>query len=187
MFLGPRLRVALVTTHVSVRKVADEIRPERVERAIVHLSQALARLGAGRDGADCVIVVTGLNPHASEAGLFGNEEAERIEPGVRRGEARATGGGLRFVVRGPIAAEAALRDAAAGRADGVVAMIHDQATIASKLVDWGNAANVTWGLPFVRTSVDHGVAYDAAARGDASSDGMLAAVRMATELTRGEP
>ena len=86
---------------------------------------------------------------------------------------------------GPTPAEAAFRYAADGRAHGVVAMFHDQATIPSKLLDWGEAANVTWGLPFVRTSVDHGVAYDAAATGTASESGMVAAIRAAQRLTGG--
>ena len=83
---------------------------------------------------------------------------------------------------GPLGAESALRYAASGEVDGVVAMFHDQATIASKLLDWGAAVNVTWGLPFVRTSVDHGVAYDAAASGAADAAGMGAALDLAWRL-----
>ena len=86
---------------------------------------------------------------------------------------------------GPTPAEAAFRYAADGRAHGVVAMFHDQATIPSKILDWGEAVNVTWGLPFIRTSVDHGVAYDAAASGTASESGMVAAIRAAQRLTGG--
>lgn len=168
MFLGPRLKVALVTTHRAVRDVSDAITQSRIERACAHLLEALGRLGI----ASPRVVVSGLNPHAGEGGLFGHEERDVIAPA-----ARAAG------VVGPIGAETAFRHAVSGSVDGVVAMFHDQATIASKLVDWTEAVNVTWGLPFVRTSVDHGVAYDAARAGTAEADGMVAAMRMALALT----
>lgn len=168
LFLGPRLRVSLVTTHLSLRELPDAITPARVERACRHLREALQALGVPTP----TIVVTGLNPHAGESGLFGHEERDVIGPA-----ARAQG------CDGPIGAETAFRLAAAGDIDGVVAMYHDQATIASKLLDWTEAVNVTWGLPFLRTSVDHGVAYDAAAAGTARSDGMVAAMRLALRLT----
>lgn len=168
MFLGPRLRVALVTTHRAVRDVPDAITQPRVERACAHLRAALVRLGVTSPR----VVVSGLNPHAGEGGLFGNEERDVVAPA-----ARAAG------VDGPVGAETAFRLAAAGEVDGVVAMYHDQATIPSKLLDWTEAVNVTWGLPFVRTSPDHGVAYDAARDGTAGADGMLAAMRMALRLT----
>ncbi len=175
MFLGPRLSVALATTHLALRDVPDAITPERVERAIGHLADALSRLHPG----SLRIAVSGLNPHAGEEGLFGDEERVRIEPAVERARA-----GLSSVVlEGPLGAETALRRAAAGDVEGVVAMFHDQATIASKLLDWGAAVNVTWGLPFVRTSVDHGVAYDAAEAGTADASGMGAALDLALRLT----
>ncbi len=173
LFLGPRLKVGLVTTHLSVRDAAGAIVPEAVCRTVAHLAAALHRLGSPRPR----IWVTGLNPHAGEGGLFGSEETEAILPGLTRL------GAISADVRGPVPAEAAFRAAADDRIDGVVAMIHDQATIASKLLDWGASVNVTWGLPFLRTSVDHGVAYDAAAAGVVSSEGMLAAVDLARRLS----
>lgn len=173
LFLGPKLRVALVTTHLAIVDVPNEITPARVARTLSHLAMALARLGHARPS----IAVCGLNPHAGEHGLFGTEERDVIGPAVV-----ATARTLAADVGEPRPAEAIFRDAAAGRVDGVVAMFHDQATIASKLLDWGSAVNVTWGLPFVRTSVDHGVAYDAAARGVADADGMVAAIALATRL-----
>jgi len=173
LFLGPRLRVGLVTTHLAVRDAAEVLAPPLVRRTVAHLVEATRRLGIERPR----IRVTGLNPHAGEGGLFGREEIEAIAPGLR------DLGDLEAEVHGPIPAETAFRAAAEGRADGVVAMIHDQATIASKLLDWGCAVNVTWGLPFIRTSVDHGVAYDAAAAGLVSSEGMLAAVELARCLS----
>jgi len=174
MFLGPRLSVSLATTHLALRAVPDAITAPRVERAIVHLAEALGRLGVARPR----IVVSGANPHAGEAGLFGREELDVIGPAT----ARARGLLPHVTLSGPIGAESALRYAASGEVDGVVAMFHDQATIASKLLDWGAAVNVTWGLPFVRTSVDHGVAYDAAASGAADAAGMGAALDLAWRL-----
>lgn len=171
LFLGPRLKVALVTTHLSVRAAADAITEVRVRRAGAHLLEALARLGV----AEPRVVVTGLNPHAGEGGLFGDEETRAIAPACR-----SLAG-----VEGPIGAETAFRLASAGAVDGVVTMLHDQATIASKLLDWRAAVNVTWGLPFVRASVDHGVAYDAAAANSVDSEGMLAAIRCGAALAVG--
>lgn len=181
MFLGPRLKVALATTHLRLRDVPDAVTPGRVGRAIRHLADAALRLGA-RPGSR--IVVTGLNPHAGEDGMFGDEEPRVIGKAIawaRTFEPFASG---TLKVSGPLGAETAFRDAKAQRIAGVVAMFHDQATIASKLLDWGSAVNVTWGLPYVRTSVDHGVAWDAAERGDPDPSGMIAAARLARALTK---
>lgn len=179
MFLGPRLCVSLATTHLAVRDVPGAITVPRVARAGRHLAAALVALGVP-DGSR--IVVSGLNPHAGEHGLFGDEDDRVIAPAVEllRAEPPFADGRLR--VLGPRPAEAAFRDAQAGEVAGVVAMFHDQATIASKLLDWGQAVNVTWGLPFVRTSVDHGVAFDAARSGRADASGMIAAVTLALRL-----
>jgi 4-hydroxythreonine-4-phosphate dehydrogenase len=171
LFLGPRLRVALVTTHLSVREAADAITEARVHRTTTHLVEALRRLGTPEPH----VVVTGLNPHAGEGGLFGREEGAAIAPVCARPFGSAT-------VEGPMGAETAFRLASEGTVDGVVTMLHDQATIASKLLDWRAAVNVTWGLPFVRASVDHGVAYDAAAADRVDSQGMEAAIRCGAAL-----
>jgi 4-hydroxythreonine-4-phosphate dehydrogenase len=183
MFIGPRLRVALATTHLSIANVPAAVTEARVRRAIEHLAQALLRLQPPSKGAPS-IVVTGLNPHAGEAGLFGNDEARAIVPAIKNAAAREPFVDGRVRLRGPTGAETAFRQAASGAVDGVVAMIHDQATIASKLLDWTFAVNVTWGLPFVRTSVDHGVAYDAAASNSADAQGMMSAITMAQQLTQ---
>jgi 4-hydroxythreonine-4-phosphate dehydrogenase len=180
MFLGPRLNVALATTHVAVADLPAEVTTARVLRTIEHLAQALLRLHPGEP---LRIGVTGLNPHAGEGGLFGDEEIRAIEPAVRLALARAPFADGSVKLTGPLGAETALRFAASAELDGVVAMTHDQATVASKLLDWALAVNVTWGLPFVRTSVDHGVAYDAAERGDADATGMRSALAMAQRLT----
>lgn len=181
MFLGPKLKVALATTHLRLRDVPDAVTPARVGRAIRHLADATLRLGA-RPGSR--IVVTGLNPHAGEDGMFGDEEGRVIAKAIAWARTFPPYVSGTLKVSGAIGAETAFRDAKAGRVAGVVAMFHDQATIASKLLDWGNAVNVTWGLPYVRTSVDHGVAWDAAERGDAEPAGMIAAARLARALTR---
>lgn len=185
MFLGPRLSVALVTTHVAIQKVPREISGRRVERTIRHLAEVLITLYRDRNEPPS-IVVAGLNPHASEHGLFGDEESRVIQPVIEELQSTPPFSDGRAQLSGVRPAEAAFRDAAAGTVDGVVAMMHDQATIASKLLDWGKAVNVTWGLPFLRTSVDHGVAYDAAERGAGEPSGMIAAIELAQRLTQRE-
>ena len=182
MFLGPRLRVALATTHVAVRDLPREVTAERVQRAIEHLAEALTRLPTSH--APIRVAVTGLNPHAGESGLFGDEEPRNIAPAIERARLHPLVRAGRVTLEGPLGAETALRFAASGDVHGVVAMTHDQGTVASKLLDWGEAVNVTWGLPFVRTSVDHGVAYDAAASGRIEDQGMRSALAMADVLTR---
>lgn len=185
MFLGPRLKVALVGTHWPIKRVPSTITRPHVERTVRHLTEALGRWNPGVR--PLRIQVTGLNPHAGEGGLLGVEEETIIGPtldGLRDGAPYSDG---EVELLGPTPAEAAFRYAADGRAHGVVAMFHDQATIPSKILDWGEAVNVTWGLPFVRTSVDHGVAYDAAAAGSASESGMVAAIAAARRLTGGPP
>ena len=185
MFLGPRLKVALVATHWAIKRVPSTVTREHIERTVLHLTEALRRWLP--DVEPLQIQVTGLNPHAGEGGLLGTEEETTIGPTLDdlREQAPYSSGEVELL--GPTPAEAAFRYAADGRAHGVVAMFHDQATIPSKLLDWGEAVNVTWGLPFVRTSVDHGVAYDAAAAGTASESGMIAALRAAQRLTGGLP
>ncbi|MDH5674124.1 MAG: 4-hydroxythreonine-4-phosphate dehydrogenase PdxA [Myxococcales bacterium] len=183
-FLGPRLKVALATTHMAVAQLSSAITQDRVLRSIRHLAQALLALHSGEASSHPLrLLVTGLNPHAGEGGLFGSEEPAAIAPAVELASKEAPFCDGRMTLEGPLPAETAFRLAAAGQAAGVVAMMHDQATIASKLLDWTAASNVTLGLPFVRTSVDHGVAYDAAAAGTADAAGMAAALRMALRLT----
>lgn len=181
MFIGPRLRVALVTTHLAIRSAADAITARRVQRSVRHLAEALRRLRGDRLGS-IELAVAGLNPHAGESGLLGMEEKTVIAPALEELRLVSPFDHKDTLLTGPMAAESAFRLAVGGSIDGVVAMLHDQATIAAKLVDWGESVNVTWGLPFVRTSVDHGVAYDAAASGEVSEDGMISAIRLADRL-----
>lgn len=183
LFLGPRLRVGLVTTHVAIADAPSAITSPRVFRTLLHLGEAIVR--SADANRPLRLVVAGLNPHAGEDGMFGDEEPRKIAPAIEAARSRPPFVDGRVVLEGPIGAETAFRNAANGSIDAVVAMLHDQATIASKLLDWGDAVNTTWGLPFVRTSVDHGVAYDAADSGKADASGMRAAFAMAQKLTRG--
>ncbi|MDB4974730.1 MAG: 4-hydroxythreonine-4-phosphate dehydrogenase [Myxococcaceae bacterium] len=180
LFIGPRLRVALVTTHLSIAEVPSQITRARVVRSAQHLAEVLRRLVPERTPS---LAICGLNPHAGEAGLFGREELDVLEPALAALRARAPflDGAVRL--SGPVPAESVFRAAQRGDVDGVVAMFHDQATIASKLLDWGAAVNTTWGLSFLRTSVDHGVAYDAARDRTPDADGMKAALALAVRLT----
>ena len=171
LFLGPRLRTGLVTTHCALSEVSKRVTEESVLRTLTHLGQAHAGLGGKK------VYVPGLNPHAGEGGLFGNEE-NVIRDAI---DAYKNADPLVDVI-GPIASEAAFRKAVDER-EAVLAIYHDQATIASKLLDWGKAVNVTWGLPILRVSVDHGVAYDIAGTGKANADGFVAAIEWADRLT----
>jgi 4-hydroxythreonine-4-phosphate dehydrogenase len=170
-FASPKLTVALVTTHLPLRSVPRAITPAAVSRATYWLGMFLGRKAR--------IAVAALNPHAGEHGRIGRDET-RIVAGIAKARKRL-GRSPRIV--GPIPAETAFRLAVAGEFDGVVAMYHDQATIPMKLVGFGDAVNVTLGLPIIRTSVDHGTAYDRAKRFDADPTGMIAAMSLAIALT----
>ena len=135
-------------------------------------------------GARARVAVASLNPHAGEGGLLGKEESQRIAPGIALARKRlgAPRSRRRSSVRCP--PRPSFRLAARGEYDGVVAMYHDQATIPMKLLAFGEAVNVSLGLPIVRTSVDHGTAYDRAAHFDADARGMLEAMTLAKKLVR---
>ncbi len=183
LFLGPRLRVGLVTTHLALSDVPGAITAPRLERTVRHMAEVLMRLYPEQDTR--LLSVVGLNPHAGEGGLFGREEIDVMEPALARLRAEPLFADGRVQLFGPSPAESVFRAAQRGDIHGVVAMFHDQATLASKLLDWGAAVNTTWGLPFLRTSVDHGVAYDAVVADKVEAEGMLAAMQMAVRLTRG--
>jgi 4-hydroxythreonine-4-phosphate dehydrogenase len=185
-FWAERLVTSLVTTHLPLRRVARAIRPEAVASSTYWLVRLLLSLGVRVPR----IVVAALNPHAGEGGLLGDEEGRVIAPGIERARERLRTEGIAARLEGPTGAETAFRKAAnsgAKRAPnaphGVVAMYHDQATIPSKLLTFGDAVNVTLGLPIVRTSVDHGTAYDVAWKARAESSGMSAALALAARLT----
>jgi 4-hydroxythreonine-4-phosphate dehydrogenase len=180
-FWTPKLTTALVTTHLSLAAVPRAITATAVARATYFLGALLADLSRGPVRK---IVVCGLNPHAGENGLLGSEETTRILPGISRAKTRLAAARKRVIVDGPRPAESAFRHAANGRFDGVVAMYHDQATIPMKLVGFGEAVNVSLGLPIVRTSVDHGTAYDIAGTWVADPRGMSEAIALAARLSR---
>ena len=172
LFLGGGLRVALLTIHQALRSVADTLSVEEVGRIVRLLDRELPRLGAaGRRIALC-----GLNPHAGENGLFGREEQEVLAPAV----AALRQQGLE--VSGPYPADSLFVRAARGEFDAVVAAYHDQGLIPVKLLAFGHAVNVTLGLPFVRTSVDHGTGFDIVERGTADPGSLLEAMRAAVTL-----
>jgi 4-hydroxythreonine-4-phosphate dehydrogenase len=176
-FAAPGLATSLVTTHLPLAKVPAALTKEAVRDATVELGRLIA--GVARKRKRPVIAVASLNPHAGESELLGREENTAILPGIRLARAAL---GRRIDVRGPVGAETAYRLMRAGTYDGVVAMYHDQATIPMKLVAFGDAVNVTMGLSVVRTSVDHGTAYDIAWTGKADPAGMIAAMGMAERL-----
>jgi 4-hydroxythreonine-4-phosphate dehydrogenase len=177
-FASEKLVTSLVTTHVPLSRVPRALTVSGVRDATVELGRLLLQLGVKRPS----VAVASLNPHAGESELLGGEEKSAIFPGIQAAQ-RALGKSVS--VLGPIGAETAFRKAFAGGYSGVVAMYHDQATIPMKLVAFGDAVNVTLGLSVVRTSVDHGTAYDIAWRGKADEKGMLAAMRLAARLVRG--
>ncbi|HYP75742.1 MAG TPA: 4-hydroxythreonine-4-phosphate dehydrogenase PdxA [Polyangiaceae bacterium] len=171
---GP-LVTSLVTTHLPIAKVPKALTPLAVSDSAFQLAQLLLALGKKRPK----IAVCSLNPHAGESELLGQEERTAIVPGIRAAAKRV---GQRAELLGPIGAETAFRKAAAGVYQGVVAMYHDQATIPMKLVAFGDAVNVTMGLSIVRTSVDHGTAYDIAWKGVADAAGMRSAMELGRRL-----
>jgi len=172
MFISPRLRVALATTHLPLMDIRNVLTIGRVFDAIELAHEACGQLGV----ASPRIAVTGLNPHAGEGGQFGDEEQRIIGPAIDV----ATRAGID--ARGPFPADTIFIRAAAGDYDAVVAMYHDQGLIPVKLLGWDKAVNWTVGLPIIRTSPDHGTAYDIAASYRASEGSMVAAMELAVDL-----
>jgi 4-hydroxythreonine-4-phosphate dehydrogenase len=176
LFVGGGLRVALLTIHRALRSVPDAITAEELCRVARLVHRELPRLGA----ASRRIAVCGLNPHAGEGGLFGDEEQRLMAPAVAA--LRAQG----LDVSGPYPADSVFVRARRGEFDAVVAAYHDQGLIPVKLAAFGHAVNVTLGLPFVRTSVDHGTGFDIAARGIADPGSLLEAMKLAVWLVQHE-
>jgi 4-hydroxythreonine-4-phosphate dehydrogenase len=172
MFVGGPLRVALVTIHRALRSVPDAVTADEVRRVVRLVHHALPSFGALSPR----IALCGLNPHAGEAGLFGREELEVLAPAAAG--LRAEG----IDLAGPLPADSLFVRAARGEFDAVVAQYHDQGLIPVKLAAFGQAVNVTLGLPFVRTSVDHGTGFDIVDEGVADPGSLLAAMALAAEL-----
>jgi 4-hydroxythreonine-4-phosphate dehydrogenase len=172
MFVGGGLRVALLTIHRALRSVADAVTGEEVRRVVRLVHRELPRFRAPRRR----IALCGLNPHAGENGLFGREELEVLSPAVAA--LRAEG----LDVSGPFPADSLFVRAVRGEFDAVVAAYHDQGLIPVKLLAFGHAVNVTLGLPFVRTSVDHGTGFDIVEKGIADGGSLVAAMSLAVAL-----
>jgi 4-hydroxythreonine-4-phosphate dehydrogenase len=171
-FAGGGLYVALATIHVPLRAVFDLLTPELILRRARHLDAFVRQLGIAAPR----IALCGLNPHASEGGLFGDEEARVLEPAVA--QARSEG----IALSAPMPPDTVFFDARRGRFDAVLALYHDQGLIAVKTVAFEEAVNVTLGLPIIRTSPDHGTAFDIAGQGTASTGSMAAAIALAIRM-----
>ena len=172
MFVGGGLRVALLTIHRSLRSVPDAITGDEVRRVVRLVHRELPRLGAPSRR----IALCGVNPHAGEAGLLGREEMEVLSPAVE--ELKKEG----LDVDGPFPADTLFLRASRGEFDAVIAAYHDQALIPVKLAGFGHAVTVTLGLPFVRTSVDHGTGFDIVEKGVAEGGSLVEAMKMAATL-----
>lgn len=165
-------RVSHVSTHVPLREAISQVKKERILEVTRLTHQALQRLGIAKPR----LAVAGLNPHAGEGGLFGNEEEQEIRPAVEA--ARAQG----MDVNGPIPPDTVFYRMKEGQFDAVVAMYHDQGHIPVKVLAFEQGVNVTLGLPIIRTSVDHGTAFDKAGKGTAKPDSMIEALKLAARM-----
>jgi 4-hydroxythreonine-4-phosphate dehydrogenase len=172
MFYSKELRVVLATVHIPLAEVPRALTASSLEATIALTARELPRFGLERPR----IAVAGLNPHAGEHGLFGSEEDTAIRPAIEACRARG------IDVDGPFPGDTVFVRARRGDFDVVVACYHDQGLIPVKLVAFGQAVNVTLGLPIVRTSVDHGTAFDIAGKGLADPESMIAAVLLAARL-----
>lgn len=172
LLVGPQLRVVHVSTHVSLHEAIRRITPERVLEVIRLAHESCVALGIP----DPRIAVAGLNPHAGENGLFGNEEARYIAPAILAAREDEMN------VSDPIAPDTVFLRAVNGQYDIVVAMYHDQGHIPMKLLAFDSGVNVSMGLPIIRTSVDHGTAFDIAGTGQARETSLLAAIGVAVQM-----
>lgn len=173
-FIAPRLRVALLTIHVPLHEVPGLVRQPALERLIRLVDRELKGYGL----ASPRIALAGLNPHAGEGGLFGEEEQREMLPAIQSCRADA------IDVSGPYPGDTLFLRAYQGEFDLVIACYHDQGLIPIKCFSFGEAVNVTFGLPLIRTSVDHGTAFDLAGKGIADASSMRAAIRLAAELAQ---
>ncbi len=171
MFQVRNMRVFFLSRHLSLRDACDAVKKDKVKTYIKRSLDALQRLGIKNP----LLAVAGLNPHNGEHGMFGDEEVREISPAVEE----CTAEGLNVI--GPIPGDSVFAMALKGRYDGVLSMYHDQGHIATKTVDFERTISLTIGMPFLRTSVDHGTAFDIAGKGIASGVSMYEAIRLAAE------
>jgi len=176
MFTISGLKIFFLTRHLSLIEACRQITQERVAKGIDKCVKALGQLGIPRPH----LAVAALNPHGGEDGLFGREEIEAIKPAIAAARARG------MTVSGPVPADSVFHMARIGRYDAVLSLYHDQGHIAAKMMDFEKTVSVTLGLPILRTSVDHGTAFDIAGTGKASAVSMIEAIKVAAEyVTRG--
>ena len=171
-FIAPNLRVALLTTHVPLSAVSESVKKEALETLIHLVQQEMPRFGVAQPR----IAVAALNPHGGESGLFGTEEATEMLPAINA--CRAAG----IEVSGPYSGDTIFLRAARGEFDIVISCYHDQGLIPIKCFSFGEAVNVTLGLPFIRTSVDHGTGFDIAGQGKADPASMITAIKLAAQM-----
>jgi 4-hydroxythreonine-4-phosphate dehydrogenase len=174
LLVGPQLRIVHVSTHVALEEAIRRVTKERVAAVIDLAYESCRALGIAAPR----IAVAGLNPHAGESGLFGDQEAREIAPAIEAARARG------LDVSDPQPPDTVFLRAVKGAYDIVVAMYHDQGHIPMKLLAFDSGVNVSVGLPIIRTSVDHGTAFDIAGSGKASEESMLAAIDVAVQMVR---
>ena len=172
-FVAANLRIVLLSTHVPLAEAIRMVERDRMVRVINLTNRELQRWGLERPR----LAVAALNPHGAEGGLFGVEEASEMMPAIEACRIDDIN------VQGPFSADTVFLRASRGEFDAVVACYHDQAMIPVKCLSFGEAVNVTLGLPFIRTSVDHGTAFDIAGKGLAEHSSMVAAIKLAAELS----
>ena len=171
MFETNGMRVFFLTRHVSLRQMLDMIKKDRIIDYVVRCTEALKRLGVNEG----TMAIAGLNPHSGEHGLFGWEEVEEIMPAIE--ELKKMG----YDVAGPVGADSVFHQAAIGKYNSVLSLYHDQGHIATKTLDFEKTIAITNGMPILRTSVDHGTAFDIAGTGKVSAVSMIEAIRLAAK------
>lgn len=184
-FFGPRLKLILATRHLSLEDAVKKITPDKAYDIIIKAAE-YAKLLYKNDGSNVKIIVPALNPHAGEGGLFGRQEEDVLKPAVKKANlSLADSKGYKFEVIGPLPADTAFYKAYNDyRRTIVAALYHDQGLIPFKMLYFNSGVNITLGLPFIRTSPDHGTAYDIAGKLIADENSMLCAVKLAFKLSR---
>jgi len=174
MFWVRGVRIFFLTRHIPLSRAIQAVKKDRIIKVVTRIVSELRRLGLNKP----TIAVAALNPHASDRGLIGDEEEKEILPAVE--ELKSKG----FNVVGPVPADSIFHKAFEGRYDAVLSLYHDQGHIAAKTADFFGTVSVTLGLPFIRTSVDHGTAYDIVGKGIANSKSLEEAIKVAAYLSR---
>ena len=171
LFEVNNLRVFFLSRHVSLRKACDMVTKDRIIDYVIRCTDALRKLGV----TEGTMAIAGLNPHSGEHGLFGDEEVKEVFPAVEELQKRG------YKVAGPIGADSVFSQALHGKYNSVLSLYHDQGHIATKTLDFERTISITAGMPILRTSVDHGTAFDIAGKGIASAVSMKEAVRLAVK------